>query len=133
MTADFDSAAANRSTASVLASGCFGRCPRCGRGQLFDGLLKVTEECEVCGLRFSGHDAGDGPAVAVIFILGFVIVGLAWVLELLLAPPLWVHAAIWIPLTVAGSIVLLRPLKGLTVAIQYRYRAVDEPERPGGT
>jgi len=93
----------------------------------------VTEQCEVCGLRFSGHDAGDGPAVAVIFVLGFVIVGLAWVLEVFLTPPLWVHAAIWIPLTVIGSIVLLRPLKGLTVALQYRYRAVDEPEQPGGT
>jgi uncharacterized protein (DUF983 family) len=100
---------------------------------LFDGLLTVTERCEVCGLAFSGHDAGDGPAVAAVFILGFWIIGLAWVLEVFLSPPLWVHAAIWIPLTVIGSVVLLRPLKGMTVAMQYRYRAVDEPERPGGT
>lgn len=96
-------------------------------------MLDVTDKCGVCGLVFSGHDSGDGPAVAAIFILGTVIVGLAWVLEVFLSPPLWVHAAIWIPVTVIGAVVLLRPLKGLTVALQYRYRAVDEPERPGGT
>jgi uncharacterized protein (DUF983 family) len=96
-------------------------------------MLKVTDQCEVCGLDFSGHDAGDGPAVAVIFILGTLIVGLAWLLEVFLSPPLWVHGAVWIPLTVIGSVILLRPLKGLTVAMQYRYRAVDEPEKPGGT
>ena len=122
-----------RSTASILASGLCGRCPRCGRGALFDGFLKITDRCQVCGLEFSGHDAGDGPAVAVIFILGTGIVGLAWLLEVLLSPPLWVHAVIWLPLTVIGTVVLLRPLKGLTVAAQYRFRAVDEPERLGGT
>ena len=122
-----------RSTASILASGLRGRCPRCGRGALFDGFLKITDRCEVCELEFSGHDAGDGPAVAVIFILGTGIVGLAWLLEVLLSPPLWVHAVIWLPLTVIGTVVLLRPLKGLTVAAQYRFRAVDEPERLGGT
>jgi uncharacterized protein (DUF983 family) len=67
------------------------------------------------------------------FILGFGIVGLAWLLEVLLSPPLWVHAVIWIPVTVIGAVVLLRPLKGLTVAAQYRFRAVDEPGRLGGT
>lgn len=96
-------------------------------------MLTITDRCEVCGLEFSGHDAGDGPAVAAIFILGVGIVGLAWALEVVLFPPLWVHAAVWIPVTVIGSVALLRPLKGMTVALQYRYRAVDEPERPGGT
>jgi uncharacterized protein (DUF983 family) len=122
-----------RSTATVLASGLCGRCPRCGRGALFDGFLTITDRCRVCGLEFSAHDAGDGPAVAVIFILGFAIFCLAWMLEVLLSPPLWLHALIWTPLTVIGAVVLLRPVKGLTVAAQFRFRAVDEPERPGGT
>ncbi len=100
---------------------------------MFDGYLAVVDRCDVCGLRFDGHDAGDGPAVAGIFILGFGIVGLAWLLEVLVMPPLWVHAAIWIPATVLGALALLRPLKGLTIGTQYQVRAVDEPERPGGT
>ena len=121
------------STARVLLSGLEGRCPRCGQGDLFDGFLKVTERCRVCGLEFSGHDAGDAPAVAGIFILGFVIIGVAGLLERFFSPPLWLHAVVWIPATVIGAIVLLKPLKGLTIAMQFRYRAVDEPERPGGT
>jgi uncharacterized protein (DUF983 family) len=121
------------SPARSLWNGVRGRCPRCGRGALFQGLLTVTERCSVCGLTFGGHDAGDGPAVAAIFILGFAIVGLAMALEYLVAPPLWLHAVIWIPVTVLGAVLLLRPLKGLTIATQFRVRAVDGPERPGGT
>ncbi len=71
--------------------------------------------------------------MAGIFVLGFGIMGLAWGLERWLAPALWVHALLWIPLTVIGAIVLLRPLKGLTIAVQYRVRSVEEPGRPGGT
>ena len=56
------------------ALGC--RCPRCGRGRLFAGLLSVRQACEVCGLDLSAQDAGDGPAVFVIFFLGLIVVGL---------------------------------------------------------
>lgn len=124
---------AERSTGAILASGTGGRCPRCGRGKLFAGFLKVAERCSVCGLDFSGHDAGDGPAVAVIFILGFAITGLAGVVEYIFAPPMWLHVVVWLPLIALTTVALLQPLKGLTVALQYRYRAVDEPGRLGGT
>ena len=125
--------AATPSTFESLAYGMRGRCPRCGRGPLFTGLLTVNSECSVCHLSFAGHDAGDAPAVFGIFILGFLIVGLALALELLLAPPLWVHALLWAPITLIGTIALLRPLRGMTIAVQYRYRSVEEPERPGAT
>ena len=119
-------------TANVLWSGLRCRCPRCGRGALFEGYLTVTDTCRDCGLGFAGHDAGDGPAVFVIFILGFLVVGLAFSLEQAYAPPLWVHAVLWSPLILGGSVGLLRPLKGMTVALQYRYRAVERPSDPGG-
>lgn len=125
--------AAERSTAAVLLSGLRARCPRCGRGALFKGLLTVTDRCPECGLAFSAHDAGDGPAVFVIFILGFGICGLALVVEYLFTPPLWLHAIIWLPLIAVLSVALLRPLKGATIALQYRYRSVEEGERPGAT
>ena len=120
------------SSAGILWSGFRGRCPRCGRGNLFDGFLQIARACDTCGLNFSGHDSGDGPAVAVIFILGFASVGAALWLETAFQPPLWVHAAIWTPIILGGSIGLLRPLKGLTVALQYKFRAVDEAEKLGG-
>jgi len=120
------------STAVILWSGFRGRCPRCGGGKLFDGFLEITDSCRACGLNFSGHDAGDGPAVAVIFLLGFASVGAALWLEFTFQPPLWVHGVIWAPVILGGSVAMLRPLKGITVALQYRFRAVDEPGKLGG-
>lgn len=118
---------------TVLMRGLRGRCPRCGNGHLFTGFLDVAESCDRCGLSLSNHDAGDGPAVFGIFILGFGVTGLAAAVEYLFSPPLWVHVVLWFPITIGGAVALLRPLKGLTIALQYRYRAVDEPERPGAT
>jgi uncharacterized protein (DUF983 family) len=123
---------AEHSTAAMLGAGLRGLCPRCGRGALFSGFLKVIDRCPNCGLGFAGHDAGDGPAVAAIFILGFGVTGLAGVVEYLFAPPLWLHALLWLPMIGLGAVALLQPLKGLMVALQYRYRTVEDPERPGG-
>ena len=117
----------------TLGFGLRGRCPRCGRGPLFDGFLTIRERCTVCGLGLGGNDAGDGPAVFGIFILGFGVVGLAGFVEYLFSPPLWLHVVVWTPVIAAGGLLLLRPLKGLMVAIQYRVRSTDEAERPGGT
>lgn len=105
--------------------GLRGHCPRCGQGKLFDGLLKVKPACSACGLDYSFADAGDGPAVFVMLIVGFLIVGLALWLETTFEPPVWVHALIWLPLTVIVSLTLLRVLKGIMIALQYRNNASE--------
>jgi uncharacterized protein (DUF983 family) len=117
---------------ATLSAGLRGRCPRCGDGSLFSGFLDIASTCTACGLGLAGHDSGDGPAFVVSFIVGAVVVALAAVLEFTLHPPLWVHAAIWFPAVIGGSLAMLRPLKGLTVAIQFHTRATDEPEQLGG-
>ncbi|MFQ5783553.1 MAG: DUF983 domain-containing protein [Alphaproteobacteria bacterium] len=110
--------------------GC--RCPRCGRGRLFKGFLDIAETCAVCGLDLTRQDSGDGPAVFVILILGFVIVGLALVVEVNFSPPLWLHLLLWFPLILGGSIGLLRPFKATLVALQYRHRVqFDSDDEPG--
>lgn len=113
---------------SLLWRGARGRCPRCGEGSLFKGFLDVRDQCSACGLGLGGHDAGDGPAVLAIFILGFAVVGLALFVELSYGPPLWVHIALWAPFVLGGTIGLLRPLKGITVALQYRFRSTEEDD-----
>jgi uncharacterized protein (DUF983 family) len=103
------------------------RCPRCGEGPLFTGLLTVRPACASCGLDFSGEDAADGPAVFVIFFLGLVVVGLAAVVELKFAPPIWVHMVLWTPLILIGGILMLRPLKAGMIALQYRHDLLNSP------
>jgi uncharacterized protein (DUF983 family) len=104
-------------------TGFLGRCPRCGEGRAFAGFLDIAKTCDKCGLDFAFADAGDGPAVFVCLIGGFLVLGAALWTELTYEPPLWVHLVIFLPLTVIVCIGLLRPLKGLLVALQFRNKA----------
>jgi len=113
-------------------AGLRGKCPHCGRASVFNGFLDIVPACPACGLSFRGHDAGDGPAFFGTFLLGTVIVALAAFTEIWFSPPLWVHAVLWGPAVIGGSLAVLRPLKGLTIAIQHKYRSVEEPEKLGG-
>lgn len=87
----------------------------------------MRPSCPVCGLDLSAEDAGDGPAVFVIFVLGFVVVGLAAWVEIRFAPPIWVHLLLWTPLILVGAVLLLRPLKAGLIALQYRHRELGSP------
>jgi uncharacterized protein (DUF983 family) len=107
---------------SVVYAAFACRCPRCGKAPLFTGLLTVRPACPVCALDLSAEDAGDGPAVFVILLLGFIVVGLAAVVEVEFSPPIWVHLVLWTPLIVVGAIAMLRPLKSGLIALQYRHR-----------
>jgi uncharacterized protein (DUF983 family) len=108
---------------SVLAVGLKARCPRCGQGPLFRSGLILRDTCERCGLSYAFADAGDGPAVFAIFILGFVVLGGALWVEFRLEPPVWVHVALWGLLTPLLAIALLRVLKATLIALQYKHKA----------
>jgi len=120
----------NSRTGSIRAGlGC--SCPRCGRGKLFRGFLTLPPGCEGCGLDYGFADAGDGPAVFIMFLAGFIVVGAALITEVLYHPPYWVHVALWLPLILIVTLGLLRPMKGLMIALQYYHKA--EERRFGGT
>jgi uncharacterized protein (DUF983 family) len=108
-----------------IGRGLRGRCPRCGEGQLFQGFLNLRPRCEQCGLDFNFADAGDGPAVFVILIGGFIVVFAALVTEVVYQPPYWVHAALWLPLILIVTLAPLRPIKGLLIALQFHHKAEE--------
>ena len=108
---------------SPFATGLACRCPRCGEGPLFQGFLKPVQRCESCGLDLSFAAGTEGPAVFIILIVGFVIVGAAAVVEAMFHPPSFVHLLLWIPATIILSLLLLRPLKATMVALQYHHDA----------
>jgi uncharacterized protein (DUF983 family) len=99
------------------------RCPRCGQGRLFDGLVKLRPACSACGLDYSFADSGDGPAVFVIMIIGFIVVGLALYVDVTFSPPIWLQLIIWIPLAIVLCLWLLRVMKATLIALQYRNNA----------
>lgn len=96
----------------AVARGLQFRCPVCGEGPAFAGYLAVRETCPTCQAPLGRIRADDAPPWATIMIVAHVVVPLMLWLEQAREPALWVHAAIFLPLTVVLSLALLRPVKG---------------------
>ena len=107
---------------SPIAAGMRCACPRCGKGKLFNGFLTVAERCGTCGLDLAKQDSGDGPAVFLIFILGFIAVPPILLFSLNVDWPLWLHTVVWSVLILGLALGMLRPAKAAVIAIQYRHR-----------
>jgi len=108
-----------------IRAGLRGRCPRCGEGRLFSGFLTVGKQCGVCGLDYGFADAGDGPAIFVMLIMGFVVVGMALGVELSYQPPLWLHFIVFVPLAIVLCLIPLRLIKGVLITLQYANKAAE--------
>lgn len=113
------------SLAGAIMAGLRCACPRCGKGKLFRGFLTLPPSCEACGLDYGFADSGDGPAVFIMFIAGFIVVGAALATEVIYHPPYWVHAVLWLPLILIVTLGLLRPMKGLMIALQFYHKAAE--------
>lgn len=109
----------------AISRGLRGRCPQCGEGSLFRGFLTMRPRCEKCGLDYGFADAGDGPAIFVILLGGFVVVFAALIVEVLYKPPFWLHALLWLPLVLLVTLLPLRVIKGLLIDLQYHHRAQE--------
>lgn len=118
-----------------ISTGIRGRYPRCGKGALFQGFLKLRRSCEVCGLDYSFADPADGPAFFSMMVMAFPVTGFALWLEVAFEAPVWVHLVTSLPLLLALCILPLRPLKGWLVCSQYFHKAEEgrlaPPDLPG--
>ena len=114
-----------RSLPQAIVTGLTGRCPRCHEGSMFSGFLNVSKQCERCGLDYAFADAGDGPAIFVILISGFIVVGAALIVEVLYQPPFWLHALLWGPLILIVTLLPLRLIKGVLISLQYHHKAAE--------
>jgi uncharacterized protein (DUF983 family) len=114
--------AAKRQVWTSMKRGFRGRCPRCGEGKLFRAFLKVDNNCSVCGLDFTPHRADDLPAYLVIIIVGHIVVPTALMIETNYAPPVALQLAIYLPFTFAAPLLLLQPVKGAVVGMQWALR-----------
>ena len=116
---------ANSLLANPFVAGLAGRCPNCGEGPLFEGFLRVSARCSACGFDLAKADSGDGPAVFVIIIAGFLAVFGALITEVAARPPIWLNLCIWMVVALVLCLALLRPTKGLMLAAQFVNRASE--------
>jgi uncharacterized protein (DUF983 family) len=105
----------------AMKRGFLGRCPHCGEGKLFGSFLKTVDRCEHCGEEMHHHRADDLPAYLVVVIVGHIIVGAFMGVEATSTLSTWQHLAIWVPLTIASALALLRPVKGAVVGLQWAF------------
>jgi uncharacterized protein (DUF983 family) len=110
---------------SPVAAGLSGRCPRCGQGDLFAGFLAVAPRCTVCGLDLTRENVGDGAIPFIILIVGALGAGIVVWLEFAYAPPVWAYALIIPAVVLVPALALMRPCKGLLLALQYHHKAGD--------
>lgn len=108
-------------TISPYRSGLVCKCPACGQGSIYQGVLTVREACDHCQLPLKKHDAGDGPAFFAITIVGALAAVVAWFIEIMFMPPMWVHLLVMPILIVVSSIVVLRIGKAILIGLQYRH------------
>jgi uncharacterized protein (DUF983 family) len=119
------SAAENEPSVSPFKAGLTCSCPRCGGGKLFAGYLTLAPRCETCGLDYAFADSGDGPAVFVILFGGLIAMIAVLVVELVWRPSYWVHAAVGIPVVLAATLLPLRFIKSLLIALQFHHKAAE--------
>lgn len=111
---------ASFTAAPPIVAALKGLCPRCGSPTLFGGVVSFAKRCRSCDLDLAAFNVGDGPAAFLTLILGTVVVVMAIALELTVAPPLWVHMLIWIPVAAAGVVASLRIAKAALIGAEYR-------------
>lgn len=103
-----------------VRAGFLCRCPNCGRGPLFEGFLKVVPSCAVCGFDFTRLNTGDGAAIFIMQIAGGLVVFTALFVQIAYAPPIWAMLLVALPLALGLSLGLMRPGKGVMIALQMR-------------
>lgn len=110
-----------------LKTGLSCKCPKCLTGRLYPSFfdLKLHSACPHCGLDLDKNDSADGPAVFLVFILGFLLVPLALIFDHYIAPPLWVHAVLWSVVAISITVGALKPLKSYIIYLQYKHRKSD--------
>jgi uncharacterized protein (DUF983 family) len=108
-----------RSILLSLQRGARLTCPACGKGAMFHRYLKVADACPACGEALHHHRADDAPPYFTIVIVGHIVVALVLAVEMAYRPPLWVHEVIWLPLTVLLALLILPPVKGALVGLQW--------------
>jgi uncharacterized protein (DUF983 family) len=109
-------------SAAALA-GVRGRCPRCGKGKLFSGYLRLAQRCNACDADFTMADVGDGATVFVILIVGALVVPVAFVMQIAFHWPPWSSAVLAGVLTLLLCLVLLPVAKGVLFALQWAHKA----------
>ncbi len=90
---------------------------------MFNGYLRFRDTCAVCGANFKAADAGDGPAVFVILVVGAIVAPLLIILQVGLNLADWLALTITMVTAIVLCIAFLPPFKSTLFALQWKHKA----------
>jgi uncharacterized protein (DUF983 family) len=108
-----------RNWKSAIFRGFRKLCPACGKAHIFSSYLGISETCHHCNEPLYHQRADDAPPYFTIFAVGHIIIPSMLFVEKIWKPDLWIHFAIWLPLTLILTLWLLPKTKGATVGLQW--------------
>ena len=116
---------------TALGRGSRGRCPACAKRPLFAGFLRVAPECSNCGAPLGLARADDAPPYFTILIVGHIVIPAMLIMQKMSDPPTWLLSAIFVPLTIALAVGLIRPVKGATVGLMLSFNMLKSDVEVG--
>jgi uncharacterized protein (DUF983 family) len=108
---------------TALVRGALGRCPRCGQGALFRRYLKMVDCCSACGEAYGHFRTDDAAPWLTILVVGHVIVPIVLIFEQTLQLAMGLTLAIWLPVIVVLTLLLLPRCKGVIAALMWAVKA----------
>ena len=113
----------------AMRSGLFCRCPRCGKGDLFDGFLRQVENCPVCGARLGHLNVGLLLPFVVITLVAHAIIFIMLDMELNERASPLIYMAVLVPLSIIVPLLIIRPVKGAMIGFLSTRKISDELDR----
>jgi uncharacterized protein (DUF983 family) len=111
----------------IFQAALSGLCPRCHAKTLFEAPARVALKCTACELALGALERGGRLSGVFTALVAIVIMLLAMGLDAALRPPLWLHAVIWVPVTLIGVIGGLRLFKAALLYANYE-ACSDDPD-----
>ena len=116
----------DKNIGKAVRRGFWGRCPNCGRGNLFSGYLAVVQHCAVCDVPLGKYRTADGPAFITITIVGLLLIPVLGLTYVNLRPsPFQLAMTVAAALTVL-TLIILRLSKGMFVCYLWATNEIDE-------
>jgi uncharacterized protein (DUF983 family) len=105
---------------TALGRGLLCRCPSCGQTPIFHGYITVVPACTNCGAPLGSARADDAPPYFTILVTGHIVIPLMLFMQRDYDPSTLTLSLVFVPLTIALVLGLLRPIKGATVGLMLR-------------
>ncbi len=106
-----ESSETQKGQSGIFRAALLGLCPQCGEKTLFEAPARVAMTCPQCDLDLGSLERGGRLGGVLTALIAIVLILIAYGVETIFRPPLWLQAAFWAPMTVFGVIGTLRLFK----------------------